>query len=296
MIAVRNEGGSIYMDNCLQNIGKRIAESRRSAGLTQEELANRLGVTPQAISKWEKGASSPDLMMLLSICEILDVSTDYIVGKNRKKIVENGNMLLQEEIWNHLWDELQPLEIVIGYDVVPVFTDNSFADKVVGLRVELAKESILMPIVRIRDHSRLHSKEVMILAYQNVLYNEELDAVDEKTLDYIVQRLGETVRSKYAEILNVDMIKDLIDSVKITYPTLVESIVPDKLSYGLILDVTRGFLERGNGMVYFPRILEILEHEVRESANASVTELIDAILKRLEREDNFWVVVGKRQR
>lgn len=233
--------------------------------------------------------------MLSSICEILDVSADYLIGKNRKKIVENGNLLLQEEIWNHLWDELQPLELVIGCDVVPVFANNSFADKVVGVRVELAKESILMPIVRIRDHSRLHSKEVMILAYQNVLYNEELDVVDEKTLDYIIQRLRETVRSKYAEILNVDMVKDLIDSVKITYPTLVEGIVPDKLSYGLVLDVTRGFLKRGNGMVYFPRILEFLESEVRESANTSVAGMIDAVSKRLEREDNFWVVVGKRQ-
>ena len=37
--------------------------------------------------------------------------------------------------------ELQPLEIVIGYDVVPAFTDYSFVDKIVGLRVELAKES-----------------------------------------------------------------------------------------------------------------------------------------------------------
>ena len=34
------------MDDILENIGKRIAESRRSAGFTQEELANRLGVTP----------------------------------------------------------------------------------------------------------------------------------------------------------------------------------------------------------------------------------------------------------
>lgn len=278
----------------LENIGKRIAESRRSAGFTQEELANRLGVTPQALSKWEKGVSSPDLVMLSSICEILDVSADYLVGKNRKRIVENGNLLLQDEIWNHLWDELQPLELVIGCDVVPVFADNSFMDKVVQLRVELAKESILMPIVRIRDQSRLYPKEVMILAYQNVLYKEEMDVIDEKTLDYIIQRLGETVRNKYAEILNVDMIKDLADSVKITYPTLVEDIIPDKLSYGLVLDVTRGFLERGNGMVYFPRIIECLEHEVRETEDASVSELIDAISKRLEREDNFWVVVGKR--
>lgn len=282
------------MNYVLENIGKRIAESRRSAGFTQEELANRLGVTPQALSKWEKGVSSPDLVMLSSICEILDVSADYLVGKNRKRIVENGNLLLQDEIWNHLWDELQPLELVIGCDVVPVFADNSFMDKVVQLRVELAKESILMPIVRIRDQSRLYPKEVMILAYQNILYKEEMDVIDEKTLDYIIQRLGETVRNKYAEILNVDMIKDLADSVKITYPTLVEDIIPDKLSYGLVLDVTRGFLERGNGMVYFPRIIECLEHEVRETEDASVSELIDAISKRLEREDNFWVVVGKR--
>lgn len=282
------------MDSVLENIGKRIAESRRSAGFTQEELANRLGVTPQALSKWEKGVSSPDLVMLSSICEILDVSADYLVGRNRKRIVENGNLLLQDEIWNHLWDELQPLELVIGCDVVPVFADNSFVDKIVQLRVELAKESILMPIVRIRDHSRLNPKEVMILAYQNVLYNEEMDVIDEKALDHIIERLRVTVRNKYAEILNVDMIKDLVDSVKIIYPTLVDDIIPDKLSYGLVLDVTRGFLERGNGMIYFPRIMEYLEHEVRETENASVSELIDAISKRLEREDNFWVVIGKR--
>lgn len=277
------------MDNGLENIGKRIAESRRSAGFTQEELANRLGVTPQALSKWEKGASSPDLLMLSSICKILDVSADYLVGKNRKKIVENGNLLLQDEIWNHLWDELQPLELVMGYDVVPVFADKSFRDKVVGLRMELAKESILMPIVRIRDHGRLHPKEVMILAYQNVLYEEELEVIDEKTLDCLIQRLGETVRSKYAEMLNVDMIKDLVDSVKNVYPTVVEGIIPEKLSYGLILDVTRGFLERGNRMVFFPRMLEFLEHEVRESAGASASELTEAVSKRFERKDSFGV-------
>ena len=43
------------MGHILVEIGKRIAESRRNAGFTQEELANRLGVTPQALSKWETG-------------------------------------------------------------------------------------------------------------------------------------------------------------------------------------------------------------------------------------------------
>lgn len=282
------------MDDILENIGKRIAESRRSAGFTQEELANRLGVTPQALSKWEKGASSPDLVMLSSVCQILDVSADYLIGKNKKKIVENGNLLLQDEIWNHLWDELQPLELMIGCDVVPVFMDGNFTEKIVSLRVELAKESILMPIVRVRDHSLLRSKEIMILAYQNVLYDEELATIDEKSLDYIIKRLGEIVRKKYDEMLNIDLIKDLIDSLKTTYPALVEDVVPEKLSYGLILDVTKGFLRRGNGMVYFPKVIELMEREVREAKSSSVPEMIDLISKQIEREDNFWIVMGKR--
>ena len=83
------------MGHILVEIGKRIAESRRSAGFTQEELANRLGVTPQALSKWEKGASSPDLEMLISLCDILGVSADYLVGKMHfPKVLE----LLEHEI------------------------------------------------------------------------------------------------------------------------------------------------------------------------------------------------------
>lgn len=41
----------------MNNFGIRLAECRRNKKFTQEELANRLGVTPQALSKWEKGVS-----------------------------------------------------------------------------------------------------------------------------------------------------------------------------------------------------------------------------------------------
>lgn len=118
--------------------------------------------------------------------------------------------------------------------------------------------------------------------------------VDEKSLDYIIERLGEIVRKKYDEILNIELIKDLIDSLKTTYPALVEDVVPEKLSYGLILDVTKGFLRRGNGMVYFPKVIELMEREVREAKSSSIQEMIDSISKQLERKDNFWIVIGKR--
>ena len=282
------------MGHILVEIGTRIAESRRSAGFTQEELANRLGVTPQALSKWEKGASSPDLEMLTSLCNILGVSADYLVGKKSKTIVENGNMLQQDEIWKHLWDGYQPLELVFGNDVVPVFMENDFREEIVGVRVELAKEGILMPLVRVMDHPMLKPKEVMILAYQNILYEEELQGIDERTLEHLMEVLRATVRQHYAEILNVDIIKDLVDNLKGIYPALIDGIVPQKLSYGLILDVTRGVLKRGNGMNYFPKVLELLEHEIREKSGVTVAELIEAVAKQLEREDNFYVVMRRR--
>ncbi len=284
------------MGHILVEIGKRIAESRRSAGFTQEELANRLGVTPQALSKWEKGASSPDLEMLTSLCDILGVSADYLVGKKNKTIVENGNLLQQDEIWKHLWDGYQPLELVFGRDVVPVFMEKDFREEIVRVRVELAKEGILMPLVRICDQYMLKPGEVMILAYQNVLFAEELQSIDEGTLDYLMDVLRTTVRQQYAEILNVDIIKDLVENLKGIYPALIEGIVPQKLSYGLILDVIRGVLKRGNGMCYFPKVLELLEHEVREKEGTTVAEFIEAVAKQLEREDNFYVVMGRRPR
>ena len=283
------------MGHILVEIGKRIAESRRSAGFTQEELANRLGVTPQALSKWEKGASSPDLEMLTSLCNILEVSADYLVGKKRKTIVENGNLLQQDEIWKHLWDGYQPLELVFGSDVVPTFMKNDFREEIVRVRVELAKEGILMPLVRVMDHPMLNPNEVMILAYQNVLFAEELQCIDEGTLDYLMDVLRTTVRQQYAEILTVDIIKDLVENLKGISPALIDGIVPQKLSYGLILDVIRGVLKRGNGMVYFPKVLELLEHEVREKGQAAIDERIEAVATQLEREDNFYVVMGRRK-
>lgn len=283
------------MGHILVEIGKRIAESRRNAGFTQEELANRLGVTPQALSKWEKGASSPDLEMLTSLCDILEVSADYLVGKKRKTIVENGNLIQQDEIWKHLWDGYQPLELVFGNDVVPAFMEKPVVEKIVQVRVELAKEGILMPLVRVMDHPMLNPKEVMILAYHNILYEEELQSIDEETLDYLMEVLRTTVYQHYAEILNVDIIKDLVENLKGIYPALIDGIVPKKLSYGLILDVTRGILKRGNGMLYFPKVLELLEHEIRENEQATIAGRIEAVAKQLEREDNFYVVMGRRQ-
>ena len=57
----------------------RIAAVRKAAGLTQEQLGELLGVTRQAVSKWESGQTSPDASTLASLCEKLRVSADYVL-------------------------------------------------------------------------------------------------------------------------------------------------------------------------------------------------------------------------
>ncbi len=63
-----------------QTLGKRIAENRKRLGLTQDGLAEKLGITAQAVSKWENDQSCPDITMLPRLAEIFGTSTDALLG------------------------------------------------------------------------------------------------------------------------------------------------------------------------------------------------------------------------
>lgn len=58
---------------------ERIAQARKAAGLSQEELGNRLGVSRQAVSKWETNQTKPDVDTVVRMCQVLDLSADYLL-------------------------------------------------------------------------------------------------------------------------------------------------------------------------------------------------------------------------
>lgn len=60
------------------SISKNITELRKQKGITQEQLAEALNISPQAVSKWETGTSQPDTQMLPLIAEYFEVSIDYL--------------------------------------------------------------------------------------------------------------------------------------------------------------------------------------------------------------------------
>lgn len=61
-------------------LGERIKERRKALGLTQAQLAEQLHVTNKAVSKWETGDANPDLSLLPTLCEALQISADKLLG------------------------------------------------------------------------------------------------------------------------------------------------------------------------------------------------------------------------
>ena len=53
---------------------------RKSHGYTQEQLADQLGVSRQAVSRWELGETTPEMNILIQLCKVFDVSADYLIN------------------------------------------------------------------------------------------------------------------------------------------------------------------------------------------------------------------------
>lgn len=63
----------------MKTFSEKLLELRRREGLSQEQLADRLGVTRQSVSKWESGAAVPELSKLIALSDLFSVSVDYLV-------------------------------------------------------------------------------------------------------------------------------------------------------------------------------------------------------------------------
>ena len=105
--------------------GKFIAEQRKANGLSHMQLAEKLGITDRAVSKWETGKSLPDASIMLELCEILKITVnDLLSGEvvtmdNYNKEMENNllEMIKQKEKSDK---KLLSLEIFIGFTATVV--------------------------------------------------------------------------------------------------------------------------------------------------------------------------------
>ena len=153
-----------------ESIGSRIAKYRKGKGLTQEALANQMGVSSQAVSKWETDASCPDITALPQLCKILGITTDKLLTGNNSdvKLVSGAERKSMEEltfrvkILSAQGDKVRvnlPMSLVkialdIGVDVVPnVGGDNTQMLKSIDMEkvVKMVEQGLVGKLVEIES-------------------------------------------------------------------------------------------------------------------------------------------------
>lgn len=152
-----------------ETIGNRIAKLRKERGLSQEKLAEKVGVSSQAVSKWENDASCPDISLLPILARVLDVTTDELltgkkdtvtlVPEQQRKPLEQ--LTLRIKVESSAGDKVRvnlPMPLVkigleMGVEIVPQYQEGMAALKSVDLAkiLELAEQGIIGKLVEIES-------------------------------------------------------------------------------------------------------------------------------------------------
>ena len=153
-----------------ESIGNRISKYRKAKGLTQEGLAEKLGISSQAVSKWENDVSCPDISLLPQICRELGITTDELLtgqGAQVQMMPEHQRKPLEEltlrvKILSAAGDKVRvnvPMSLVkicmeIGVDVVPnVGGENADMMRSIDMKkvVEMVEKGLIGKLVEIES-------------------------------------------------------------------------------------------------------------------------------------------------
>jgi len=101
----------------MSKMGNRIRELRTNMSLSQEQLADKLGVTKQAISQMERGVRKPSMEMLDALCDFFNVSADYLRGTEdiTIRLVDGEGIQKLDGEWHHINPETKDIAQTI-YD------------------------------------------------------------------------------------------------------------------------------------------------------------------------------------
>lgn len=303
----------------LTEFAERFEQLRQDRGYTQQKIAEKLGVTPQAVSKWENGTSLPDAEMIRFIAQLLDCTTDYLLNHQASGISQYDQESVQRrtEIENVIQKDVLTLKVGIGLVDMLIEENCNHYQKIHDMRMRLGCEmGIIVPTIRLMDDITLGEKEYQILIngnkiaaqneseYPKYFYlREELLPVAEwrtvwpdgkwmekqviapegcvefSAMDCIITHLAEVILCHYDQILNRQLTADLVDMVRRRYPAAVNGVVPERVPLGLLQHVLAGLVTSRTPINRLDYIIGYLEEHPVSGA-----EEIDAAVLALARE------------
>ncbi|MBQ8315785.1 MAG: FHIPEP family type III secretion protein [Lachnospiraceae bacterium] len=296
---------------------ERLAEARKEKGFTQAELARRLGVTAQAVSKWERGNAYPDIELLDGLSTVLDCSPDYLFQyeKGTKSYVTQDNPQCRAQIDAVLLKDA--LEIRFGCRLVELFLEEQKQGfpQIHGLRKEMAaKYGFCIPTIRLADEATCAPEEYKFLIYgrevacgrvvpgkyfavnqkarsegdievtepvwklSGIWTEQEKDAVS--PLRFMMIHLEQCIMEHLRSLFHCQMVAELVETVERKYPKVVQGVVPERVSYSFLKRVLLVLLcEKKQPIHPLHRIIELLDEMIEEKL--TVTEAAERVAKAL---------------
>lgn len=250
----------------LDGFGTRLKTIRQERGYTQKQLAGFLGVTEQAVSKYERGGSYPDIVVLSGIAEVLDCSLDYLLQHEpgKRNLPNQENVFRKQEINRFLLPEVITLQF--DMKLVPLFMEETKQEflHMMELRRQAARHwGIVLPPIRMKDQSNMEPSQFEICINGVSVYRESREDVYPDGVVYMLGKLKETIFRYLDQVLNNQCIYYMVENLREEYPYVVDSIVPEVISYSrlrqVLVHLIRDFGYTLNPLI---QIIQLLEQQL----------------------------------
>lgn len=150
-----------------ETFGQRFLKLRKSRNLTQEDIAKKLNISAQAVSKWENDISSPDIALLPEIASIFNITVDELLGKetNKTEVLPEGkrkdinSMMLYINILSADGDKVKvnlPMSLIIacvnsGINISNISSNNKLNEIDFSQIIALVEQGVVGKLVEIES-------------------------------------------------------------------------------------------------------------------------------------------------
>ena len=285
---------------------ERLSEARKEKGMTQAELARRLGVTAQAVSKWERGNAYPDIELLDGISEILDCSLDYLFQyeKDKRSYLRQDSPEHRAKIEAVMLKDA--IELQFGYGLVALFLDEKEKSimYIQNLRKDMAaKYGFCIPTIRVADNAVCAPEEYKFMIYgvevaSGTVCPDKYFAVNKRAeqdddveatepvwklpgvwttetkgavhpVQFMMIHLEQCIMEHLPSLFHCQIVADMVENVEKKYPKVVKGVVPERISLSFLKQVLLILLcDKHYAVNHLIRIIEVLDEITEEKPTA----------------------------
>lgn len=222
-----------------EKIGKFISENRKVKGLTQEQLASKLSVSKNAVSKWERGLNLPDASIMQELCKILDITLNELfsgekIPNNKYKEVADNNLLsalensvftLKDKVdyFKKKWEKEHFLEltfimlIIVFFIIYGFIKDNGlqYLFMIIGFISGIIENNRMMAYIERNAYGK--KSDMTILEFRNYISKLKESkrilnrfTTKKEAVDYLIRKTGlpkEECSNAYDIITKIDFNK-----------------------------------------------------------------------------------------